>query len=84
MFLCTNLFTVLIPLWGMVGLWSERIGYHHRVSRSEFSRTSFLLTYSTVGILLLQCHLRSIPGALLRGMPFGTISSWMRFLAPDK
>lgn len=32
MFLCTNLFSVFIPLWGMVGLWTERIGYHHRVS----------------------------------------------------
>lgn len=68
----------------MAGLWTERIGYHHIVSRRGFSRTSFLLTYSTVGILLLQCHLRSIPGTLLRGMPFGTISSWMRFLAPNK
>ncbi|OJJ85516.1 uncharacterized protein ASPGLDRAFT_45489 [Aspergillus glaucus CBS 516.65] len=29
MFLCTNLFSVFIPLWGMVGLWTERIGYHH-------------------------------------------------------
>ncbi|GIC87084.1 uncharacterized protein Aud_003465 [Aspergillus udagawae] len=30
MFLVTNLFSVLIPLWGMVGLWTQRIGYHNR------------------------------------------------------
>ncbi|PLB40762.1 uncharacterized protein BDW47DRAFT_82167 [Aspergillus candidus] len=30
MFLVTNLFSVLIPLWGMVGLWTGKIGYHHR------------------------------------------------------
>lgn len=42
MFLCTNLFSVFIPLWGMVGLWTNRIGYHHIVSRPKASRTSFL------------------------------------------
>ncbi|KAH1725658.1 hypothetical protein KXX60_006641, partial [Aspergillus fumigatus] len=31
MFLVTNLFSALIPLWGMVGLWTQRIGYHNRV-----------------------------------------------------
>ena len=31
MFLVTNFFSVLIPLWGMLGLWTGRIGYHHRV-----------------------------------------------------
>ncbi|KAH8426916.1 uncharacterized protein LDX57_004639 [Aspergillus melleus] len=30
MFLVTNFFSVLIPLWGMIGLWTNRIGYHHR------------------------------------------------------
>ncbi|KAE8348845.1 autophagy-related protein Atg22B2 [Aspergillus coremiiformis] len=30
MFLVTNFFSVLIPLWGMVGLWTTRIGYHNR------------------------------------------------------
>ncbi|PYH92605.1 hypothetical protein BO71DRAFT_329585 [Aspergillus ellipticus CBS 707.79] len=30
MFLITNFFTVLIPFWGMLGLWTTRIGYHHR------------------------------------------------------
>ncbi|PYH77254.1 autophagy-related protein Atg22B2 [Aspergillus uvarum CBS 121591] len=30
MFLITNFFTVLIPFWGMLGLWTKRIGYHHR------------------------------------------------------
>ncbi|KAJ5891885.1 uncharacterized protein N7473_008113 [Penicillium subrubescens] len=29
MFLFTNFFTVLIPFWGMLGLWTNRIGYHH-------------------------------------------------------
>jgi hypothetical protein len=32
MFLFTNFFTVLIPFWGMLGLWTTRIGYHHTVS----------------------------------------------------
>ncbi|KAF7166956.1 hypothetical protein CNMCM6106_002571 [Aspergillus hiratsukae] len=30
MFLVTNLFSVLIPFWGMLGLWTQRIGYHNR------------------------------------------------------
>ncbi|PYH45458.1 uncharacterized protein BP01DRAFT_415720 [Aspergillus saccharolyticus JOP 1030-1] len=30
MFLITNFFTVLTPFWGMLGLWTKRIGYHHR------------------------------------------------------
>jgi MFS-type transporter involved in bile tolerance (Atg22 family) len=42
MFLCTNLFSVFIPLWGMIGLWTNRIGYHHIVGRPETSRTPFL------------------------------------------
>ncbi|EPS29861.1 hypothetical protein PDE_04811 [Penicillium oxalicum 114-2] len=29
MFLFTNLFTVFIPFWGMLGLWTRRIGYHN-------------------------------------------------------
>ncbi|KAJ5736351.1 uncharacterized protein N7483_001476 [Penicillium malachiteum] len=29
MFLITNFFTFFIPLWGMIGLWTNRIGYHH-------------------------------------------------------
>ncbi|KAF7714407.1 Autophagy-related protein [Penicillium ucsense] len=29
MFLFTNCFTVLIPFWGMLGLWTRRIGYHN-------------------------------------------------------
>ncbi|KAL5339159.1 autophagy-related protein 22-like protein [Aspergillus crustosus] len=30
MFLFTNFFTVLIPFWGMLGLWTRRVGYHNR------------------------------------------------------
>jgi MFS-type transporter involved in bile tolerance (Atg22 family) len=30
MFQFTNLFTVLIPLYGMIGLWTTRVGYHNR------------------------------------------------------
>lgn len=30
MFMITNCFTVLIPFWGMLGLWTKRIGYHNR------------------------------------------------------
>ncbi|KAM3073482.1 hypothetical protein ACMFMF_006688 [Clarireedia jacksonii] len=29
MFMVTNLFSVLIPLYGVVGLWSDTVGYHH-------------------------------------------------------
>lgn len=29
MFMVTNVFSVLIPLYGMVGLWSDKVGYHH-------------------------------------------------------
>lgn len=35
MFLVTNFFSVFIPFWGMLGLWTTRIGYHHRVSRFD-------------------------------------------------
>ncbi|KAJ5594855.1 uncharacterized protein N7459_001063 [Penicillium hispanicum] len=30
MFLVTNFFSVFIPFWGMLGLWTTRIGYHNR------------------------------------------------------
>ncbi|KAF5858507.1 hypothetical protein ETB97_004303 [Aspergillus alliaceus] len=30
MFLITNFFSVFIPFWGMLGLWTARIGYHNR------------------------------------------------------
>ncbi|KAI9650031.1 hypothetical protein NHQ30_000044 [Ciborinia camelliae] len=29
MFIITNIFSVLIPLYGMIGLWSDEVGYHH-------------------------------------------------------
>ncbi|KZV88829.1 MFS general substrate transporter [Exidia glandulosa HHB12029] len=29
MFVVTNIATVLIPLWGMLGLWTTKIGFHH-------------------------------------------------------
>jgi MFS-type transporter involved in bile tolerance (Atg22 family) len=31
MFLVTNFFSVFIPLWGMLGLWTTKIGYHNTV-----------------------------------------------------
>lgn len=31
MFMITNFFSVFIPFWGMLGLWTSRIGYHNRV-----------------------------------------------------
>ncbi|QRD82623.1 autophagy-related protein Atg22B2 [Aspergillus flavus] len=34
MFLVTNFFSVFIPFWGMLGLWTTRIGYHHRIYKS--------------------------------------------------
>jgi hypothetical protein len=27
MFLVTNFFSIVIPLWGMLGLWTQEIGY---------------------------------------------------------
>ncbi|KAH8705353.1 hypothetical protein BGW36DRAFT_12219 [Talaromyces proteolyticus] len=29
MFLVTNFFSIFIPFWGMLGLWTNRIGYHN-------------------------------------------------------
>ncbi|KAH7098287.1 autophagy-related protein 22-like protein [Auriculariales sp. MPI-PUGE-AT-0066] len=29
MFVVTNIATVLIPFWGMLGLWTNKIGFHH-------------------------------------------------------
>ncbi|OKO98892.1 Autophagy-related protein 22-1 [Penicillium subrubescens] len=37
MFLFTNFFTVLIPFWGMLGLWTNRIGYHHTYAQTMIS-----------------------------------------------
>ncbi|KAI5782573.1 autophagy-related protein 22-like protein [Geopyxis carbonaria] len=30
MFVFTNVFSVVIPVWGMVGLWTDKIGLHNR------------------------------------------------------
>ncbi|KAL5357682.1 autophagy-related protein 22-like protein [Aspergillus floccosus] len=30
MFLVTNFFSAFIPFWGMLGLWTKRVGYHNR------------------------------------------------------
>ncbi|PLW47161.1 hypothetical protein PCASD_02332 [Puccinia coronata f. sp. avenae] len=30
MFVVTNVVSVLIPLWGMLGMWSHKIGFHNR------------------------------------------------------
>jgi len=29
MFMVTNSFSVFIPFYGMLGLWTEKVGYHH-------------------------------------------------------
>lgn len=29
MFIVTNIFSVLIPLYGVIGLWTDKVGYHH-------------------------------------------------------
>lgn len=29
MFAVTNVFTILIPFWGMVGIWTDKIGFHN-------------------------------------------------------
>lgn len=64
MFLVTNFFSVLIPLWGMLGLWTTRIGYHHRASSLNRVRGT-MLTWIIVGVLFLQRHFRTIPSPLL-------------------
>ncbi|KAI0340791.1 MFS general substrate transporter [Trametopsis cervina] len=30
MFVVTNVVTILIPLWGMVGIWTDKFGFHQR------------------------------------------------------
>ncbi|KAF7302869.1 Autophagy-related protein [Mycena kentingensis (nom. inval.)] len=30
MFVVTNCVTILIPLWGMIGIWTQRIGFHNK------------------------------------------------------
>lgn len=37
MFLFTNFFSVLIPFWGMLGLWTTRVGYHNTVRLKTFN-----------------------------------------------
>ncbi|EKM59858.1 uncharacterized protein PHACADRAFT_206077 [Phanerochaete carnosa HHB-10118-sp] len=29
MFIVTNVVTILIPLWGMIGLWTDKLGFHN-------------------------------------------------------
>jgi len=29
MFALTNVVTIMIPLWGMIGLWTQRLGFHN-------------------------------------------------------
>lgn len=63
MFLFTNFFSVLIPFWGMLGLWTKRIGYHNRVGSPQTPIS--MADQNTVGVLFLQCGLRLIPSSLL-------------------
>lgn len=30
MFIITNVVTAMIPAWGMIGIWTNKIGFHHR------------------------------------------------------
>ncbi|KAF7302865.1 Autophagy-related protein [Mycena kentingensis (nom. inval.)] len=30
MFVVTNCVTILVPLWGMIGIWTQRIGFHNK------------------------------------------------------
>jgi hypothetical protein len=46
---------VLIPFWGMLGLWTNRIGYHNRVCVRPHWDWEFTANSHGVGILLLQC-----------------------------
>jgi Atg22-like efflux protein len=41
MFLVTNFFSIVIPLWGMLGLWTQEIGYRRSVSFPQ--KGTFLL-----------------------------------------
>jgi MFS-type transporter involved in bile tolerance (Atg22 family) len=29
MFIVTNVVTILIPLWGMIGIWTDKFGFHN-------------------------------------------------------
>jgi hypothetical protein len=60
MFLVTNFFSVFIPFWGMLGLWTKRVGYHNRVRPFQILPTdvtglltgssgSFISTISSLG-----------------------------------
>ncbi|KAN0083284.1 Autophagy-related protein 22-like protein [Elaphomyces granulatus] len=37
MFLVTNFFSIVIPLWGMLGLWTQEIGYRRSYSQTMMS-----------------------------------------------
>ncbi|CAK5263510.1 unnamed protein product [Mycena citricolor] len=30
MFVVTNCFTIMIPLWGMIGIWTQKLGFHNK------------------------------------------------------
>ncbi|CAD6583982.1 MAG: hypothetical protein TREMPRED_003707 [Tremellales sp. Tagirdzhanova-0007] len=30
MFQVTNVITILIPFWGLIGLWTDKVGFHHK------------------------------------------------------
>lgn len=67
MFLVTNFFSVFIPFWGMLGLWTTRIGYHHRVRIKPSEAENIpIADDAIVGILLLQHHLWALPSSVLR------------------
>jgi len=81
MFLFTNFFSVLIPFWGMLGLWTNRIGYHNRV-RIRAHAQNFIANKHVVGILFLQCDLRPVSGSILCSESALTCSSLVDSLLP--
>lgn len=66
MFLFTNFFSVLIPFWGMLGLWTKHIGYHNRVCIMFLRQQPFIANGNAVGILFLQCHFWPLSSSILR------------------
>ena len=78
MFLFTNFFTVLIPFWGMLGLWTNRIGYHHRVSMRRNAHIDVGLTY-----LEWEFYFYNIIFGLFQAPYYAVSINFLRCLAVD-
>lgn len=67
-FTITNVVTIFIPLWGMIGIWTTKFGYV-RTAFSPFRACSLpanLQLPQRLGVLGVQRRVRPLPGAVLR------------------